>query len=382
VDISSHELSVKTAPTFELELLLLCARARLEDRQPAAIFNVLNRDLDWESFISHAQRHGVTALVYRTLASLNPIQIPDRVRERLRFLHDANRLRNLVLVAEMHKALKALDLAGITATPYKGPALAAALYGDFSVRQSMDIDVFVKPRDAVKAYRALADLGYVPLRRVPGCAQEAYTRLHYEFGFVSRDEKQLIVELHWRTSSRYFRFPELPALAWERRVWLPVAGTNVRSFAPEDLLYVLCLHGCRHKWRSLKWIVDVAELVRTHSQLDWWKVLSDARRNGSERMLALGLFLACDLLDARLPAELLHAIRRKPLLNSLANEVYANLFKIQSEPGSALFILPFIARVAERLDAKLLCRALLLPYFLLHRIVRPSLGALRRSSRF
>jgi len=52
---------------------------------------------------------------------------------------------------------------------------------------------------------------------------------------------------------------------WRRQGTLSVLGTNVRWPAAEDLLLILCLHASTHRWGELKWIVDIAELLRTQS---------------------------------------------------------------------------------------------------------------------
>ena len=75
---------------------------------------------------------------------------------------------------------------------------------------------------------------------------------------------------------------------------MPVAlprGT-VRSFPPEELLAVLCVHGTNHVWELLRWVCDIAELLHTYPSMDWDKVddlVSDWR---CRRSVRLGLFLA------------------------------------------------------------------------------------------
>ena len=368
---------MRQIPTRELELILLCARMQTGDDDARRIAVALDHDLDWSGLVSLAQRHGVTSLLYRTLSGLHAERVPTGVLERLRSLFETNRFRNLVLVTELVKVLRALEAGGVIATPYKGPALAAALYADSTLRQSLDIDVLVKPKDALHARRILLNLGYVPKHQRFAVSESAFARFHCEFAFTTA-ERQLLVELSWRFAPWYFRMPEVPDAAWERLGCLTLAGVSVPWFAPEELLFVLCLHGCKHKWRSLKWIVDIAELLRVHPELDWREMMENANRTGAKRMLALGLFLAHDLLDARVPAEVLDVVRRTPSIMPLALEVCNTLGTADGEPGSTLTILPFIARVAERLETRLFCRALLLPYFLLHHVVRPGAAALRR----
>jgi hypothetical protein len=370
---------MRPVPTPELELLLRCARIHVDDDHAQRISGLLRRDLDWNGLVLMARRHGLIPLLYRTLSGLGSSKVPPEILERLRSLSEAFRFQSLLFVRELLNALRALETAGVTAMPYKGPALAAFLYQDLALRQFSDIDLLVRPHDAVKARHVLLKQGFVPKRRIYEPLEGAWVQFHCEFAF-SALEGQVLVELNWRVAPRYWRLPEIPDLAWNRLGRLSLAGVSVPWFAPEDLLFVLCLHGCKHKWDTLKWLVDVAELLRGHPDLNWREMTDEARRTGSERMFAVGLFLANDLLDAPLPADVLEAVRCKPLVASLAAEVCENLLAAYTEPAGTLTELPFLARAAERLDMKLFCQVLRPLYFLLHRLVRPGIAALRQAA--
>lgn len=88
---------------------------------------------------------------------------------------------------------------------------------------------------------------------------------------------------------------------WQRRQTLSLLGVTVPTLAPEDLLLSLCAHGAKECWGKLKWICDVAELIRAQPSLDWETVLQRANQFHSRRLLLLGLALASEMLDAKLP---------------------------------------------------------------------------------
>jgi hypothetical protein len=88
---------------------------------------------------------------------------------------------------------------------------------------------------------------------------------------------------------------------WQRRTSIPLKDKTVQGLAPEDLLIILCVHGSKHAWEQLKWVCDVAELLRAHDRLDWQQVFATASTWRCERMVLLGLSLAQQLLDAPLP---------------------------------------------------------------------------------
>jgi hypothetical protein len=369
-------------PIPEVELLLQCARTRIDDDRAAAILGLVHHGLDWDSVIPMARRHRLTPLLYRALFSVAPDEVPPGVLQTLRAVYEGNRFRNLFLVHELIDALRALDAEGVRAIPYKGPALAAGLYQDLALRQGADLDLLVRPADALTARRVLLGMGLQQIRPRPGHVrwmEAAHVGLHYEFRFQSRDG-QVCWDLNWRIAPWFFRLPDLPDSAWDRLGRVALPGISAPCLAPEDLLIVLCLHACKHRWEELKWIVDVAELLRTYPGLDWGAVTSRVERAGCATIVALGLLLASDLLDAHLPAQACELVRRSPSAAALAGELYGHLLVLDARMNDVPTRLAFVASSADRLDTKWCCRLLPLPYFLLTRVVRPGMAALRRAA--
>jgi precorrin-6B methylase 2 len=74
----------------------------------------------------------------------------------------------------------------------------------------------------------------------------------------------------------------------------------VRTFSVEDTLVMLCVHGAKHFWDRLGWILDIAGMVSSQP-VDWPAALRIAADLKSMRVFLLGLFLAHELLDMPLP---------------------------------------------------------------------------------
>ena len=98
----------------------------------------------------------------------------------------------------------------------------------------------------------------------------------------------MMVELHTEVTLRHFPVP--PDLDDLTRRLVPVAlsGHEIRTFAPEDVLPILCIHGSKDFWERISWIADIAELVRAYPQLDWDIVVRRAESWHAQRMLHLG----------------------------------------------------------------------------------------------
>ena len=133
------------------------------------------------------------------------------------------------------------------------------------------------------------------------------------------------VDLQWVMAHQHFAFRLDRPEFWVRRVAVSFENQTVPGLAPEDLLIVLCVHGSKHAWEHLKWVCDVAELVRSHPDLDWNQILVHASNWRCRRMLYLGLAIAHLLLDAPLSAAVLERLEADVEVMALAHRMPAGL---------------------------------------------------------
>jgi hypothetical protein len=273
----------------ELDFLLACARG---DGAPAEI----PADLEWPRFLDLAAAHGLRPLVYWRLREVSP-----RVAA-LGEWFQANAQHNLALTAELVRVTTRLRNAGVEAVSFKGPALAAQLHGNVALRESTDIDLFVRAEQVPRVKEVLASLPYRPSQQLTPQQERAFLRSGCELTFDH--DAGFCLDVHWQAAPAHF-CARLPEAVWNRLQALSIAGAELRVFAPEDLLVLLSIHGTKHLWRRLVWVEDVAALARM--KLDWDALWRCAREMRARRMVLLGLRLACELLGAPLPPEVARA---------------------------------------------------------------------------
>ena len=310
----------------EDELLLCCSRTCMDSENAERIRSLLREDIDWGYLIRQANLHGMIPLLYWNLNSICPEAAPKPTLDELRTHFDANALRNRFLTGELLKLLNQLKDRAIPALPFKGPILAVSVYGNLALRPFGDLDILIQKQDFPKAKNLLISQGYRPWPQRTDAQEAKHLRYHYAYG-LERGDRRIFVELHWRITWRYFPFPINFERLWERRERISFADTTVFSLPPEDLLLILCVHGSKHCWERLTWICDVAELIRTHQAMNWERIIAQASRLDSRRMLFLGLLLADDLLGTLLPEEVLRKSRTDPVVKSLAADICERLFR-------------------------------------------------------
>lgn len=316
--MSSHKEAQKAGhKEAQKELLLCCARTKAS---PERIRALIEKPIDWNYFFLLARRHAVVPLVYRQLKDVVPPEHLTTFKKH----YQENAARNVVLTAELCRLLKLFGDAGIEAIPYKGPLLALIAYDDLALRRFVDLDVIVKKQDVPRARDLLLADNYTLSKSLTNAQQEFLLRTQHNLQFT-KDNRQLIVELHWEVAPHLFASTVSGDALWSNLVAFDLNGTKVNTFAPGDLLFSLCVHGSRHLWERLGWICDVAELI-SRRELNWSALLERAAKADSERMFLLGLYLAEQLLKTNLPDEVKRRCEADKRLAQLAANVVANLF--------------------------------------------------------
>lgn len=343
-------------PTPEMRLLLACARSRPTDadrRQWQQIFQqLLQEPLDWNVLLRQAGRHRLVPLLDHCLQGAEPGSVPVAVQNALTARRHAARMRERVMADAVHSLLTRFEAAGVEAIPYKGPVLAAQVYGDPALRPCSDLD-FLVPEAQVLAVKALLLAeGYESQHRFADAAEEAARlRTDCEYNFV-RTSDRLLVEIHWRFRPESFPFPiDLDAL-WSRRQTTLLGGVPVPTLALEDSLLLLCVHGAKHCWERMLWVCDIAEIVRTAPALNWEEITAQAAHLGCERILLLGLLLARDLLEAPVPEAVFSGLPRT--VTALAGQVERRLCGRGGGLPEAVFRPLFHLGIRERSQDRLL----------------------------
>ena len=329
--------------TREMQLLLLASRRELEPEPAARLARLAQEPLDWLRIVSLASDHHVIPLVAKSLAAMAQTSAPEPLKDFLVQSAHQTAVRNLALTAELLRILEEFGKAGIRGLPYKGPVCAALAYGNISLRQFGDLDIFLRDVEIGRARQILLAMGYATedsLEIPPG----GHAPGQYVFW---REHSRYLLELHTEKTMRYYPLPLDPEKLEQRARPIELGGRPVLTFSPEDTLILLCVHGCKHFWNRLLWIVDIAELSE-HTALDWGAALRRAEEMRCARMVRLGLRMAADLAGARLPQEVLRSVEADRITTGLAKKIQQMLFReMAEEPGAGRRLL-FRVRMSDR----------------------------------
>ncbi|MDX1546409.1 MAG: nucleotidyltransferase family protein [Rhodothermales bacterium] len=294
------------------ELVCCCARTQVLPEHAERAEALVREGVAWGLVNRLAVLHGVHALVDRALLAVCPEALPDALAGELHQRTRATAVFNTLLASELGRLLGRLDARALPALALKGPALAQMAYGDVRLRVYLDLDVLVRGEDFRAVKSVLAEEGYAP-RAARAGSHGLRTKIslwqarQYVF---TRGAGVFNLDLHTAVMPPlYYYAMDFDAL-WSRAEAVRVGEAAVQCCGPEDTLLMLCFHGAKNRWETLKYVCDVAELIRARPGLDWDRVRRQARTTRAERMLYLGLHLAHALLGAALPEEVAQRIER------------------------------------------------------------------------
>jgi hypothetical protein len=255
--------------------------------------------LDWAAVLDLAWYHGVGPLLYQNLSTLCSDLVPAESLTQLRQRTQAGALLNRLLAQELVVLCEAFEAHGVPVMPIKGATLAASAYGDLTLRDFSDMDLLVPEGSIAEAEAVLRALGYEG--KDPSSDSGEMDNEEGPYHVFIKKRTLFRVDLQCVMAHQHFVFRLDRPEFWQHRMPVALANKTVQGLAPEDLLILLCVHGSKHAWEALKWVCDVAELLRAHDHMDWDRIFSSASTWRCRRLVLMGLSLAHLVLDAPLP---------------------------------------------------------------------------------
>jgi putative nucleotidyltransferase-like protein len=368
----------------ERELVLLCARTKLDAAATGRIHEILHGPLNWPDIAAIANGHHVETFLHENLrlagGGLVPAEWLDTLSESAR----KTAALSVLLSSELLRICGIFEKEAVPIIPYKGPVLSQLAYGNLALRRFIDLDYFVPHKVMPRATALLKSGGFESKFEIHDPSTRRSENVPGQYAFFHAATRTQ-VELHTERTLRYFPV----ALNFEkmsrRLIAVELCGRQVRTFSIEDTVVMLCVHGSKHFWERLLWILDVAQLICVQN-VDWPSLKEIAAKLETTRVLLLGLYLAHDLFDAPLPGQLLEEIGRDPAIPELAEKVCEQYAGISAPAAGALPRALFRIRMRDGIGQGLChtlrlalsptesdCQKVRLPFWLapLYMLVRP-----------
>jgi hypothetical protein len=285
----------------EFKLAVACCRWPPSPRHDEAVKRAAS-GVDWVRLLKVAARHRVEGLVHDALGRAG-IAPPPAVAGRLGSAALGIARENLVFAAEAGRLAGAFGEAAIPVLFLKGVTLNLLAYGTLAIKKAADLDLAVESASYARSVGVLRQSGYVCA--FPGAAASDADIL----AAASRNKHSIwsrngvAVELHCSLVDSPLMLPGLTAAGEPQnveiapRILLPTLGR-------EALFAYLCVHGATHAWSRLKWIADLAALLKDEQPAGIEHLYRRSIELGAGRAGGQALLLCADLFDTALPPAL------------------------------------------------------------------------------
>src|SRR5690606_8422958 len=121
--------------------------------------------------------------------------------------YNLNVQKNLLMFGELKKILQTFKKNNIVTIPYKGPLLSIEEYGNLSLREFNDLDIFIDFQDLNKVKDLLIEYNYLPDIRLEKDKEREYVKTQRDFKFFNM-AKQVTLEIHWTFNNLYLSLPK------------------------------------------------------------------------------------------------------------------------------------------------------------------------------
>ncbi|HQJ23579.1 MAG TPA: nucleotidyltransferase family protein [Rectinema sp.] len=295
-------------PEFEL-LVRACGLARGLPVKGPAEQSEFPSGFDQALFVSMAIQHKVAGTAYSGLKKLG---LGDSLvleqSARLKQHAAQGQFIRAQIMEEAYAISSALAAQGIPALVIKGAASSIQFYGDPFVREYDDLDMLVNLPEIEPLVPILAQLGWTQIDKfLQKSSKYPKSKLikRWHHGIFWNEEHNLRLEVHDRTGwqEESFHIDDIDTI-FTRSVQLNNGQYKFVSLHPTDQALLALVHGTKHAWCLLHWLLDMAHILYTSSDEEVCAISSKVQALDMEAQLEL----AANVVTALCPIELPTAI--------------------------------------------------------------------------
>lgn len=296
-----YYILTKWIPAFRDKRLAACGPAN-----PSNANNALNsiNSMNYENPINSSEPSTYLNPYYFNSSILS---LPNNVKKKLRSHYYSSFRRNMLLLDELDRVLKAFNEAGIEVIVLKGAALAQTVYPDIALRPMGDVDLLIRERDSNRIRKLLYVRGY-ELQTIARYSKDYIRGYTFHLPALRQRIQGFNLDLHWD-------FVVKPSTIdiddiWKSATTKKVANITIFQMFLEDLLLYLCWHSSKHLFARLIWLCDISQIIRVYGgRINWKSLIEKTKRWGIRKFTYYSLHKAKELFDAGVPTNVLDKLK-------------------------------------------------------------------------
>jgi hypothetical protein len=210
-------------------------------------------------FYHHVRKNieedGISSQIYFFLNQQGRLsQTPPFFQAYLKDNFDKGLYQNLFIKNQTDLILRRFEGDGLDVIALKGVYFAEKYFGHIGARTTSDIDLFIRHQDLEKAIDSVKSLGFLMESEViPG---------YFHCSLIKKlphSPIPLVVELHWSLiieSTSKLNVEDI----WNQSTAVGEC-CHIKELSLQHTLYMILLHGWRHNLDSLKYFIDIIQVI-------------------------------------------------------------------------------------------------------------------------
>lgn len=226
----------------------------------------------YDNAILDIELDGISSQVYFLLKQQGRLdQTPSFFQARLKETYERGLYQNLFIKNQTDLILKEFEDEKLDVIALKGVYFAEKYFGHIGARTTSDIDLLIRLEDLKKAIDTVKSLGFLMEAEViPGYFHCSLSKK------LPYSKIPLVVELHWSLIKEHTsRFAA-------EDIWNNSTSvgqfSHIKELSSQHTFYMILLHGWRHNLNSLKYFLDIIQVInKMNDEIDYRILLKLAK---------------------------------------------------------------------------------------------------------
>ncbi|TLP36825.1 nucleotidyltransferase family protein [Arcobacter arenosus] len=289
----------------DIKLIIECCKT---EKNYTLLENIILQIKDWNKFINLSYSHGVFPLVYHTLKEFQD-QIPIQVLAKLKSINLDIAKQNMLMTSELIKVMKLLEENYINAIAFKGPILSQMAYGDITLRQYVDLDILIDEKDLENSISLLNKNNYITDLSMDMLKNKICFKTLKDITMIGKFNG-VNIEIHWKLFEDKYNNEKNNIL--HKKTFINFK--EILTLSNELNIVYLCLHGSKHMWERIEWIIDIDKICKSQT-INWNKLIELINLSNMKKSIYLGFYLSYTYFNTEFPKEIISSFQEYNLKN-------------------------------------------------------------------